>query len=293
MILANKILNLRKKMDWSQEELADKLKVSRQSISKWESALSIPDMNRIIQLSELFGVSVDYLVKDDRDETKDSIVQTDKPNQMLSLDEIDRYLKSNKSFGRFVGYSVALCILSPVILLFSIALIEKGSSTNDQRSLAIGVAWMLGLLALAAGLAIYSSLHNKENRKLETHEFELAYGTKGILKERQKTFESQSISTFTLSIVLMIVSVLPVTFVSIQGFEDYKIISMVALMLIIVAAAVLWMIRVSFEKRGYEFLLSEGEFEPKKRKRSLLIKQLLSFAFVGALIIKLILSIIF
>lgn len=67
MILADKILELRKQNGWSQEELADKLGVSRQSVSKWEGAQSIPDMERIIALSRLFGVSTDLLVKDEID----------------------------------------------------------------------------------------------------------------------------------------------------------------------------------------------------------------------------------
>ena len=65
MILADKIIELRKKSGWSQEELAEKMDVSRQSISKWEGAQSMPDMNRILRMSELFGVSTDYLLKDE------------------------------------------------------------------------------------------------------------------------------------------------------------------------------------------------------------------------------------
>ena len=65
MILADKIIEQRKKNGWSQEELAEKMDVSRQSISKWESAQSVPDMGRIVLLSQLFGVSTDYLLKDD------------------------------------------------------------------------------------------------------------------------------------------------------------------------------------------------------------------------------------
>ena len=64
MILADKITEERKKNGWSQEELADKLGVSRQAVSKWESAGSVPDLQRVIQLAELFGVSTDYLLKD-------------------------------------------------------------------------------------------------------------------------------------------------------------------------------------------------------------------------------------
>ena len=51
MILADKIIQLRKKAGWSQEELAEQLQVSRQSVSKWESAQSVPDLERILQMS--------------------------------------------------------------------------------------------------------------------------------------------------------------------------------------------------------------------------------------------------
>ena len=50
MILADKIIRLRKKNGWSQEELAERLKVSRQSVSKWEGAQSVPDLDKIIKL---------------------------------------------------------------------------------------------------------------------------------------------------------------------------------------------------------------------------------------------------
>ena len=62
MILADKIINERKRNAWSQEELADKLGVSRQAVSKWESAQSVPDIQRVIQMAQLFGVSTDYLL---------------------------------------------------------------------------------------------------------------------------------------------------------------------------------------------------------------------------------------
>ena len=69
MILADKIIEQRKKNGWSQEDLAEKMDVSRQSISKWESAQSVPDMARIVLLSQLFGVSTDYLLKDELEQS--------------------------------------------------------------------------------------------------------------------------------------------------------------------------------------------------------------------------------
>lgn len=65
MVLAEKIIKLRKQNGWSQEELAMQMNVSRQSVSKWESGTSIPDLNKIIRLSEIFNVSIDILVKDE------------------------------------------------------------------------------------------------------------------------------------------------------------------------------------------------------------------------------------
>lgn len=65
VILAEKIASLRKKKGWSQEELAYQLDVSRQSVSKWESGASVPDLDRILKLSEIFGVSTDYLLKEE------------------------------------------------------------------------------------------------------------------------------------------------------------------------------------------------------------------------------------
>ena len=54
MIFADKLILLRKKAGWSQEELAEQMNVTRQSVSKWEGAQSVPDLDKMIRLSELF-----------------------------------------------------------------------------------------------------------------------------------------------------------------------------------------------------------------------------------------------
>lgn len=63
MTIADRIQNLRKTRGISQEELADRIGVSRQAVSKWESKQSTPDVEKIILLSEYFGVTTDYLLK--------------------------------------------------------------------------------------------------------------------------------------------------------------------------------------------------------------------------------------
>ncbi len=72
MILADKIIRLRKKNGWSQEELADKMNISRQAVSKWERDLSFSDISSIPKLAEIFEVSVDELIQV-KTETKENL----------------------------------------------------------------------------------------------------------------------------------------------------------------------------------------------------------------------------
>lgn len=64
MQFSEKLSSLRRRKGYSQEQLADCLGVTRQSVSKWESGAAMPELSKLITLSEVFGVSVDYLVKD-------------------------------------------------------------------------------------------------------------------------------------------------------------------------------------------------------------------------------------
>ncbi len=65
MDIAEKIIKLRKENGWSQEDLAEKLYVSRQAISRWENGTALPDAQNVLQISRLFNVTTDYLLNDD------------------------------------------------------------------------------------------------------------------------------------------------------------------------------------------------------------------------------------
>lgn len=64
MTIGDKILNLRKARGWSQEEMADRVGVTRQAVSRWESNSAKPDADKIVDICDLFGVSADYLLRD-------------------------------------------------------------------------------------------------------------------------------------------------------------------------------------------------------------------------------------
>ena len=135
MILADKIIELRKRSGMSQEELAEKLGVSRQSVSKWEGAQSTPDINRILQLSEIFSVSTDTLLKDEEDlpaaeaSPQEPSVETEPPLRKVSMEEANSFLAANEKRSVRTPIGVALCILSvvPTIVIESLDSTEKFS----------------------------------------------------------------------------------------------------------------------------------------------------------------------
>ena len=132
MILAEKITLLRKRNGWSQEELAEKVGVSRQAISKWESAQSTPDLKRVMMLSEVFGVTTDTLLKDDAGEDELPVPAGEselagrmntpayaepEPLRMVTMEEANSYLQLKAVAAGRIAIGVMLCILSPVMVI--------------------------------------------------------------------------------------------------------------------------------------------------------------------------------
>lgn len=100
MDFSEKLTALRKQEGLSQEQLADRLGVTRQSVSKWESGAAFPELIKLISLSEIFGVSVDYLVKDYLEEPEQKAEEsTDTARLEQKVDDLTRYVK-----GTFYAY---------------------------------------------------------------------------------------------------------------------------------------------------------------------------------------------
>ena len=101
MILSEKIIMLRKKYGWSQEELAERLDISRQSVSKWESGASIPDLERIVGMSQLFGVTTDYLLKDEMEETEfaDGMTPEITEGKVITVEEANTFLEATRKYA--------------------------------------------------------------------------------------------------------------------------------------------------------------------------------------------------
>ena len=131
MKLSDKIIELRKAGLMTQEELAEKLNVSRQAVSRWESGSAMPDAGNILQLSKLFGVTTDYLLHDDYESDNDipklKAVQTDYSGQvMFYLIVLEVMVLLIQFMTTFILENILFAVLSFILFLSAIVGFELG-----------------------------------------------------------------------------------------------------------------------------------------------------------------------
>ena len=190
MILADKIIELRKKNGLSQEELAEKLNVSRQSISKWEGAQSIPDMNKILKLSDLFSVSTDYLLKDEIEEMETQVPIEDHDSSVreasVSMEEANAYLAYKSRIATPMAFAVLLFIVSAAPLIALQALQEGGKlPLSEGQASGIGVILLLFIIGIGTALFLKNSMDGERFAYLKKEPLNTAYGVNGMIAERQ------------------------------------------------------------------------------------------------------------
>ena len=120
MDISEKILQLRKAKGFTQEELAEKLNVSRQSVSKWESGQSVPELEKLVTLCEVFQVSADYLLKpSELDQLSIKTEMLEKQQQELAMESRKR---KEKQFCIWSCVGIYLTAFALLILLRNISL---------------------------------------------------------------------------------------------------------------------------------------------------------------------------
>ena len=276
MILADKIIEERKRIGLSQEELAEKLNVSRQSVSKWEGAQSIPDINRIIMLAEIFGVTTDYLLKDDAirdagDSVKES-AEHPRNARKLSLEEASEFLRLRKSYAPKFALGLMLCIWSPISIILLCGLYEEKTINISENAVGgIGVSVLILMIAAAVALFINSSSKLDKFKFLENEEIETAYGVDGMVKEKKEAYAPSHTSFLIAGVVLCILSIMPMFIALCFTERDVVMIAMVALLLFIVGIAVNMIVRTILIKDSYDMLLQNNDYSiMKKRSRNML-----------------------
>ena len=269
MILANKIIALRKKCGWSQEELAEKVGVSRQSVSKWESMQSVPDLDKLLVLAQLFGVSTDYLLKDEMGE--EEYVPTpdilgDENIKRVSMEEANDFIAVKKDTCKKVAFGVMLCIFSPITLIMLATLSEYGIvAITEGVASAIGLLTMFTLIVSAVGIFITSGMKTSAYEYMNTEILDLEYGVAGMVKEKKKELQPSLTRNVVVGTSLCIFSLIPLITVSCITEEEPVIVAMLCLMFLLVGIAVYFFVSVGIVWETYKKLLQEDDYTPEEK----------------------------
>lgn len=263
MILADKIISLRKKQGWSQEELAHQLNVSRQAVSKWESTASIPELDKIIKMSQLFGVSTDYLLIDDLEDVEYSDYE-ESTVRKIDLETANQYLTVSKMAYQKIAFGVALCILSPVVLLTLVSYSELNpNQLTENAAIAIGLFVLFLIAFIAIAIFITYSMKLSKFNYLNEEDFDLEYGVRGVVEKRAEKVTDKLHEKIVIGIGIIFVAVMQLVVGSMLNEEI--IIYLTAALLVLVSFAVYILTYYGMEKNSYSLILQEGEFSPKSK----------------------------
>ena len=264
MILADKIISERKKNGWSQEELAEKLGVTRQSVSKWESMQSVPDLQRILEMSKVFGVSTDYLLKDDLEEEArgtDTVAEEAVPVRKVSMEEANKFLSIKKQTAPKIALGTFICILSPVVFMLTAIMSELHMLTISENAAAgIGLTVMFLMIAIAVVIFVICGMKTNAFEYLEKEKIETEYGVSGMVKEKKAQYESTYIRYNVIGVVFCIMAVVPIFVSFIFSENELIMVSMVCMMFLLVAIGVVFFINAGIIQASFDKLLQEGDY---------------------------------
>ena len=270
MILADKIMTLRKKAGWSQEELAARLNVSRQSVSKWEGAQSIPDMDKVVQMSRLFGVTTDFLLKDELEieEHTQSEPMDEPPLRRVTMEEASAYLALRRAAAPKMALATFLCIISPVALLMLAAMSEMSRfGISENAASGIGLCVLLVLVAIGVALFLTCSARVRDFAFLEEEPFETEYGVSGMVKERMQDFAGTYSRLNITGTVLCILSAVPLFVSMCIETADVVYVAAVCLLLIIAGIGCVAFTYGGTIHASMERLLEEGDYTRQQKSR--------------------------
>ena len=275
MILAEKIAMLRKQNMWSQEELAEKLGISRQSVSKWESGLSMPDLDKVIKMSALFGVTTDYLLKDEIEEitVTDSVEICDEKTdaRIVTLDEANEFMNLTKQASPWIALGVSLCIISPVFVILLGVLADgeinaKNVFMTEDMAGGLGVATLLIIVAVGVAFLIFNEMSLSKYEYMEKEKLVLQFGVQGLVEKKKEDYEPFFRTNIVAGVALCIVGVVPLMLVAGIGAGDLVMAVCVDIILILVAIAVNMFVRVGMVYGSYQKLLQEGDYTVEKKE---------------------------
>ncbi|MBQ8590935.1 MAG: helix-turn-helix transcriptional regulator [Firmicutes bacterium] len=280
MNLAEKIMNLRRQKGWSQETLAEKLDVTRQSVSKWESAQSVPDLDKILALSELFGVTTDYLLKENCFESdgvsenlsgNHSEEPAEPPVRLVDLPEAKEFLELKNQSATWIAAAVGLCILCPVPLMLLMAFVQEHVlHLSEDAAGALGVIILLGMVAAAVSVFIRWGLKLQPYEYLEKEEIRITEDVVVFVRKERKAAQKQYSRNNIIGVVLCILAAVPLIAVAMlpSDMNEFLAFFGVCLILGLISLGVYLMVSVGIPRGAEQMLLQEGDYTVENKERS-------------------------
>ena len=272
MTFSEKISALRKQKGWSQEELAEKLMVTRQAVSKWESAQSMPDLDKLVQLSEALGVSTDYLLKDEQAQSAPvpaTAEQTVKPRH-VTQEEAKRFLQLQMAAIPKTTLGVALCVWSPIALI-GLPVLRSTFNWGFPEEICSGIGLCVLLVMVAAGVALLLTAGGtlREFEYLEREPIETDNGAREQALHMQREMASFCTRQNTIGVVLCILSVLPLfALMCVPGVPAGYYSLAVCALLLLVGIACLLLVRTGSMRGAVDKLLEQGDYTRENKAKS-------------------------
>ena len=281
MIFSDKIIMLRKKNGWSQEELANEIGVSRQSVSKWEGAQSVPDLNKILKLSKLFGVSTDYLLRDDIDEIpqEEKTKTEEKQEETVDEDAITMSVGDVTEFFKRTDISTLISSLSLAAMIFSgMTFFVSAAISNVNNGLSIITLTASGIILAAAVIAfIVSFVLGKKYSVLRTERVILEYGGAGVAEDKKERYGKKYKRMYVTGYIcfglgaLLLCQNLLLSAVRNPSMDTYVFICQIISLLLFSAGAFLTTFGISI-LRNISCILEEGRYSTRNKKKNAVIK---------------------
>jgi transcriptional regulator with XRE-family HTH domain len=257
--LAEKIIRLRKQYGWSQEELAERIDVSRQSVSKWESTNSIPDLNRVIKLAEVFEVSTDYLLKDDQEQMRPDQGLAEPGLLQISLEQANSYLESKQLTADLITRGVIFCLCSVLPLFFLLSQVASGQlDISNQEAIIFGIGGILVMVSIGISYFIRINHYEQDITLIEDNEFELAYGVRSVFNEKLQKYRSTYNIRLSIGIFLFVSSFAPLMLAIILVGSALSIYLTLGLLFVLIWLGLYMVIPTSARYEGYESILKDS-----------------------------------
>ena len=271
MIFADKLIDLRKKNGWSQEELAEKLEVSRQTVSKWEGALSVPDLGRMLKIAQLFGVTTDYLIKDEQElvELTEEAEDMDGTQiRRISMEQAVEFLHLRDVMGGRIALGVMMCIFCSIPLILLAGAQEAGLlAVSEDFAAGLGCTILFLMVAGAVGIFLHSGMKLEPYEFLEKEPIETAYGVDSMVRERQSRYASRHAQLLIGGIMLCVLCPIPLfgTLVLLGKEQEWAMTLATAVLLLMAGVGVLCIVHTCMVWGGFQLLLEEGDYTPERK----------------------------